>query len=41
MDSFWEEYTRNDNPHIYKVDLSDELYELKTSMIKQIRGDKI
>ncbi len=41
MDTFWEEYTRIDNPHIYKVDLSDELYELKTSMIKEIRGDKL
>ncbi len=41
METFWEEYTRIDNPHIYKVDLSDELYELKTSMIKEIRGDKL
>ena len=41
ISTFWEEYTRIDNPHIYKVDLSDELYELKTSMIKQIRGDKL
>lgn len=39
MDSFWEEYTRNDNPHIFKVDLSDGLYELKNKMIKEIRGD--
>ena len=39
--TFWEEYTRIDNPHIYKVDLSDQLYELKDSMIKQIRGDKL
>ena len=41
ISTFWEEYTRIDNPHIYKVDLSDGLYELKTSMIKQIRGDKL
>ena len=40
VDTFWEEYTRIDNPHIYKVDISDGLYELKTSMIKQIRGEK-
>ena len=38
--TFWEEYTRIDNPHIYKVDLSDGLYALKTDMIKQLRGDK-
>ena len=40
LETFWEEYTRIDNPHIYKVDLSDGLYALKTDMIKQIRGDK-
>ena len=41
MATFWEEYTRIDNPHIYKVDISDDLYELKTNMIRQIRGDKL
>ena len=30
---FWEEYTRHDMPHIYKVDLSPELLQLKQSMI--------
>jgi nicotinate phosphoribosyltransferase len=40
IETFWEEYTRIDNPHIYKVDLSDGLYALKTDMIKQLRGDK-
>ena len=39
IETFWEEYIRNDNPHIFKVDLSDELYELKNNMIKEIRGD--
>ena len=39
ISTFWEEYIRNDNPHIFKVDLSDELYELKNKMIKEIRGD--
>lgn len=39
LDGFWEEYKRLDYPHIYKVDLSDELYALKTSMIKEIRGE--
>lgn len=41
LDGFWEEYKRLDYPHIYKVDLSDELYALKTSMIKNIRGEKV
>ncbi len=37
LESFWDEYKRIDRPHVYKVDLSDELYELKTSMIEKIR----
>ncbi len=35
--SFWDEYKRIDKPHIYKVDLSDKLYELKTEMISRLR----
>lgn len=38
--SFWDEYKRLDQPHIYKVDLSDGLYELKTNMISEIRQGK-
>jgi len=34
---FWEEYTRLDMPHIYKVDLSDKLYRLKTEMVHSHR----
>ena len=37
MDSFWEEYKRLDQPHVYKVDLSDELYALKTDMLDKVR----
>ncbi len=37
-ETFWDEYRRIDNPHIYKVDLSDKLYNLKTEMIRAIRG---
>lgn len=37
MDSFWDEYKRLDQPEIYKVDLSDGLYELKTAMLDKIR----
>ena len=32
---FWEEYLRQDMPHIYKVDLSDQLYQLKKSLVEQ------
>lgn len=39
-ETFWDEYKRLDQPHIYKVDLSDGLYELKTKMIKEIRKKK-
>ncbi len=32
---FWEEYTRRDMPHIYKVDLSPALFHLKRSMVEK------
>ena len=32
----WEEYLRLDMPQVYKVDLSQKLYELKTGMISSI-----
>lgn len=35
--TFWDEYKRLDQPQVYKVDLSDGLYELKTNLINQIR----
>lgn len=38
LDSFWDEYKRLDKPHVYKVDLSDGLYELKKNMLEEIRG---
>ncbi len=41
LSSFWDEYKRLDKPHIYKVDLSDGLYELKRSLLEKIRsGEK-
>ncbi len=40
MATFWDEYLRIDSPHIYKVDLSDKLLELKTSMLENIRKGK-
>lgn len=39
MDSFWSEYKRLNMPHIYKVDLSDELYRLKTGLLRAIREE--
>ena len=38
MESFWDEYKRIDQPHIYKVDLSDGLYALKAKMLDEIRS---
>lgn len=41
-ESFWDEYKRLDQPHIFKVDLSDGLYALKTDMLARIRkGEKL
>lgn len=36
-DRFWEEYMRLDNPHVYKVDLSDALYDEKQTLLRQHR----
>ncbi len=38
---FWEEYTRMDMPHIYKVDLSAALYDLKKKMIEAFGGGEV
>lgn len=32
---FWDEYKRLSNPHLYKVDLSDNLYELKHQLLNK------
>jgi nicotinate phosphoribosyltransferase len=37
---FWEEYLRLDMPQVYKVDLSEKLHTLKTTMISEIREGK-
>ncbi len=37
MQTFWDEYLRIDKPHIYKVDLSDKLLNLKNEMLAEIR----
>lgn len=36
--TLWDEYKRLRKPHIYKVDLSQELYDLKEKMIEEQRG---
>jgi len=41
LESFWDEYKRLDKPHIYKVDLSDGLYELKKQMLDDIKNKNI
>ena len=33
--TFWEEHRRLLNPHIYKVDMSDGLYDLKQKLIRE------
>ena len=37
---FWDEYKRIDNPQIYRVNLSDGLYELKHSILKEKKYSK-
>ena len=38
LSTFWEESKRLMNPHVYKVDLSDELYTLKQKLIEELRN---
>ena len=40
LGSFWDEYKRVDQPQIYKVDLSDKLYELKLEMRENLLKGK-
>lgn len=35
IDNMWEQYKRITNPHIYKVDLSQNLYDLKMELLKR------
>ncbi len=37
-ETFWDEYKRLDNPHVYKVDLSQRLYDIKNKLISEIRN---
>ena len=38
LDTFWDQYKRLLNPHVYKVDLSDSLWMLKNSMLQKARS---
>ncbi len=38
LGEFWEEYARNSLPHLYKVDLSEELLALKDKLLAKARG---
>ena len=38
-ESFWDEYKRPDNPHVYKVDLSQKLFDIKNKLISAIRSN--
>ncbi|MBE5781286.1 MAG: nicotinate phosphoribosyltransferase [Clostridiales bacterium] len=38
MDTLWDEYKRSRNPQIYKVDLSQKLYDLKTGLIAKYKN---
>ena len=40
MDTFWAQYKRLRNPHRYKVDLSDELWMLKHTMLQRRQGQR-
>ena len=40
LESMWEEVKRFDNPHNYYVDLSEKLWNIKYSMIKEQRHKK-
>ena len=37
LNGFWEEYRRLTVPHVYKVDLSDKLYELKQKLLSEAK----
>ncbi len=39
LSAFWEEYTRLDVPHLFKVDLSEELFALKERLLDQAKGE--
>lgn len=39
ISTLWEQYRRRLNPHVYKVDLSYELYALRHKLLNQARTE--
>ncbi|MGI6162209.1 MAG: nicotinate phosphoribosyltransferase [Christensenellales bacterium] len=37
IETLWDEYKRQRNPHVYKVDLSDKLYDMKKAFLESSR----
>lgn len=37
LDGFWDEYKRNNKQHLYKVDLSEKLYQLRMSLLASVK----
>lgn len=40
LDNLWDEIKRFENPHTYYVDLSQKLWDVKSELIKKLKGDK-
>ena len=40
VDTLWEEVTRFENPHAYYVDLSENLWNLRHTLLKKLRNEK-
>lgn len=41
IDTLWDEIKRFENPHTYYVDLSRKLWQLKSDMLKTLRGERL
>lgn len=35
LDTLWDEYKRLKNPHVFKVDLSQQLYDMKQRLLEE------
>lgn len=40
LDNLWDEIKRFKNPHTYYVDLSQKLWDVKTNLIKKLKGEE-
>lgn len=41
VDTLWDEIKRFENPHTYYVDLSRKLWQLKSDMLRNLRGERL